>query len=85
MLTVKYATTMSGELQYNVICGDKVVERETAEYHLVDIYRYPTGICGGVGTVCDTITLGKVGEISTHSVFVENMAGKTVQKFSSRS
>lgn len=83
MLTVKYASTIGDELQYNVVCADKVVERVTDTCHLIDIYRYPTGVCGGVGTVCDTVRLGRVGEISTHSVFVENMAGKTVQKFSS--
>jgi len=80
MFTIKYGYKNSvGNDLFAIQSADKVVEHNTPAGTYVMLYRYPTTVCGDAGPVVETrIDLG--GDFEPPCVFVENLAGKTVQR-----
>lgn len=79
MFTVKYEyQDTNGENVFVVDYADKVERRHSEKGSHVMIYRYPTSVWGKGRSIVETmINIG--GEGNPHSVFVENIATKTVQ------
>jgi len=84
MLTIKYATTTpEGDLKYTITTCNEIEETQfVSGCRQVKFTTFPVGICGGESTYESSVYLEKDGP--TCFVFVENMAGKVVQKFSAQ-
>ena len=77
MFTIKYGKEPT---QFHLDYADKVVEYDTPAGRYIMLYRYPTGPFGGESIVETRINL----DDECKALFVENMSGKTVQRFSAK-